>query len=79
MPQKRNSLGQFVAKDSYNSLYLELPGPLKIFKYFLILIAISPWLFVLFFRIDIRGNFKNIIEFIFGINEGETKKSNGFF
>ena len=79
MPKKRNSLGKFVAKDSYNSLYLELPGPLKIFKYFLILIAISPWLFVLFFRIDIRGNFKNIIEFIFGINEGETKKSNGFF
>ena len=30
MPPKRNSLGQFVAKDSYNSLYLELPGPLKL-------------------------------------------------
>ena len=79
MPPKRNSLGKFVAKDSYNSLYLELPGPLKLFKYFVIFIAISPWIFVILFRIDVRGYFKNLIEWIFGINEGETKKSNGFF
>ena len=79
MPPKRNSFGQFVAKDSYNSLYLELPGPLKLFKYLVIFIAISPWIFVILFRIDVRGYFKNFIEWIFGINEGETKKSNGFF
>ena len=79
MPPKRNSLGQFVIKDSYNSLYLEIPGPLKLFKYFLVLLALSLWIFVLLFKIDIRGNFKNIIEWIFGINEVETKKSNGFF
>ena len=79
MPPKRNSLGQFVAKDSYNSLYLELPGPLKLFKYLVIFIAISPWIFVILFRIDVRGYFKNFIEWIFGINEGETKNKMDFF
>ena len=34
---KKETLWKFIAKDSYNSLYLELPGLLKIFKYFLIL------------------------------------------
>ena len=79
MSWKRNNLGQFNAKDSYSSLFIEIPGPLKIFKYFLIFIALSPWIFVLFFRIDIKSNFKKLIEFIFGFNEGEAKKTNGFF
>ena len=79
MSRKRNNLGQFIAKDSYSSLFIEISGPLKIFKYFLIFIALSPWIFVRFFRIDIKSNFKKLIEFIFGFNEGEAKKTNGFF
>ena len=33
MPRKRNSLWQFVAKDSFDTLFIEVPGHLKLFKY----------------------------------------------
>ena len=79
MPRKRNNLGQFIAQDSYSFLFIEIPGPLKIFKYFLILIVLFPWIFVLLLGIDIKSNFKKLIEFIFGFNEGELKKTKGFF
>ena len=79
MSRKRNSLGQFVAKDSYETLFIEVPGPLKLFKYLLVLVAISPWLFVVFFRIDIKSNFKRFVEWIFGIGGDENKKTSGFF
>ena len=79
MGRKRNSLGQFIAKDSYNTLYVEISGQVKLFKYFLVFLAISPWLFVLLFRLDIKSIFKRIIENIFGITKDETKKTNGFF
>ena len=79
MPRKRNSLGQFTSKDTYNSLFIEIPGPIKIFKYFLVLFAISPWIFVILFRVDMKSNFKKLIEYIFGINQEETKKANRFF
>ena len=79
MPRKRNSLGQFTSKDTYNSLFIEIPGPIRIFKYFLVLFAISPWIFVILFRVDMKSNFKKLIEYIFGINKEETKKANGFF
>ena len=62
MGRKRNSLGQFTYKDTYNTLYVEIPGPLRLFKYFLVFLAISPWIFVLFFRVDIKSIFKGIIE-----------------
>ena len=79
MPRKRNSLGQFTSKDTYNSLFIEIPGPTKTFKYFIVLFAISPWIFVILFRVDMKSNFKKLIEYIFGINQEETKKANGFF
>ena len=79
MPRKRNSLGQFTAKDTYNALFIEIPGPLKLFKYFLVLLVISSWIFVLLYRVDIKSTFKRLIEGIFGINQGENKKTNGFF
>ena len=78
MGRKRNALGQFTSKDTYNALYLEIPGPLRLFKYFLVFLAISPF-FVLFFRVDIKSIFKGIIEKIFGIIQEENKKTNGFF
>jgi len=78
MPRKKNTLAQFTANDNYNTLYLEIPGPLKLFKYFLILLVISPWIFVLLYRIDINSSFKGLIGRIFGINQGENKKANGF-
>ena len=62
MPIKRNTFGQFIANDKYNSLFIEISGPIKIFKYFLVLFAISQWKFAILFRIDMKGNFKKFIE-----------------
>ena len=77
MSRKRNNLSQFFANDSYSSLFIEVPGPLKNFKYFIIINTLSPLIFVR--RADINSYFKKIIEFIFGFNEGEAKNINRFF
>ena len=79
MGRKRNALGQFISKDTYNALYLEILGPLRLFTYLFVFLSISPWIFVLFFRVDIKSIFKGIIEKIFGIIQEENKKTNGFF
>jgi len=68
MGRKKNVVGQFTSKDTFIVLYSEIPGPLRLFKYILAFHAISPWIFVLFFIVDIKSIFKGIIEKIFGIN-----------
>ena len=78
MKRKRNILGQFVSKDSNEYYYMTIPGPLLMIKIILIILVISPWLFIFFYRV----NLKEIMEFIFGIqmnNELNNKKSNDFF
>ena len=56
---------------------INLPRPKKIIKLLLILIVLSPWIFVIIFRLDIKGFVQNIMESIL-LNE-QNKKANGFF
>ena len=76
MPRKRNEFGQFVPKD-YN-LYISFPNPLTIIKFLLIMIIVSPWIFILSYKLDLES-IQKMMEKIFIIKSDDTKKSNGFF
>ena len=76
MPRKRNEFGQFVPKD-YN-LYISFPNPLTIIKFLLIMIIVSPWIFILSYKLDLES-VQKMMEKIFIIKSDDTKKSNGFF
>ena len=77
MKRKRNERGQYVAKDYKMSI--TFPSPFIILKYLLILFIISPWLFILMYKIDFKTYIQNIMENIFLVNKEEGKKTNGFF
>ena len=87
MGKKRNSKGQFISKDN-GEINIRIPGLMKILKTILIsaiiLIIISPWIFVLTSRINIKEAFRKIMEYIL-IGEynkdkkDKKEKSNGYF
>jgi len=84
MGKKRNSKGQFVSKDN-GEINIRIPGLMKILKsmliFAIILIILSPWIFVFTSRINIKEAFSKIMEYILiGENNKDKKeKSNGYF
>ena len=76
MKRERNSMGQFIAKESSEYVTLFLPGPILLFKYLHITLVVSRILII-----SNRINFKYFLEFLFAskFDETEQKKSNGFF
>ena len=77
MKRKRNERGQYVDKDFKMSI--TFPSPFIILKYLLILFIVSPWLFILMYKIDLKTYIQNIMENIFLVNKEDGKKTNGFF
>lgn len=77
MKRERNSMGQFIGKESSDYITLFIPGPILLFKFLLIAFVLAPWIVIIFNRI----NFKYFLEFLFvsKIDEPEQKKTNGFF
>ena len=55
--------GDNVAKDFKMSITFSSP-PFIILKYLLILFIISPWLFILIYKIDLKVYIQNIMEII---------------
>ena len=78
MVKRRNSLGRFIP-DNKDYITIKIPGPIKILKILLIIIVLSPWIFVIFFRIDVKDIFRNLMETLFVKENEQTKKNNGFF
>ena len=77
MKKKRNERRQYFAKDF--KMPINFPSPFIILKYLLILFIISPWLFILMYKIDLKTYIQNIMENIFLVNKEDGKKTNGFF
>ena len=77
MPRKRNELGQYIPKNY--GVSISLPSSISLFKYALIVFVLSPWLFVLIYRLDLKVWLYNTMENLFIINKEEGKKTNGFF
>ena len=77
MKRERNSMGQFIAKESSEHVTLFLTGPILLFKFLLIALVLARWILIISNRI----NFKYFLKFLFAskFDETEQKKSNGFF
>ena len=77
MPRKRNELGQYIPKNY--GVSISLPSPISLFKYALIVFALSSWLFALIYRLDLKVWLYNMKENLFLINKEKGKKTNAFF
>ena len=77
MARRRNKLGQYVPNEY--RMYINIPSPFKVLKYLLIAFIVSPWIFLLFYKFEIKVWLLNLMENIFLINKDEGKKTNGFF
>ena len=78
MPKKRNELGQYIRNNNYK-VSICLPSPLTIIKYLLIVLIVSPWLFILTYKLSLMDLIQKTTENIFLIKNEDGKKSNGFF
>ena len=78
MPKKRNELGQYIRNNDYK-VSICLPGPLTIIKYLLIVLIVSPWLFILTYKLSLMDLIQKTMENIFLVKNEDGKKSNGFF
>ena len=78
MPQKRNELGQYIRNNDYK-VFICLPGPLTIIKYLLIVLIVSPWLFILTYKLSLMDLIQKTMENIFLVKNEDGKKYNGFF
>ena len=78
MPKKRNELGQYIRNNDYK-VSICFPGPLTIIKYLLIVLIVSPWLFILTYKQSLMDLVQNTIKNIFLIKNEDGKKSNGIF
>ena len=78
MPKKRNELGQYIRNNDYK-VSICFPGPLTIIKYLLIVLIVSPWLFILTYKLSLMDLIQKTMENIFLIKNEDGKKSNGFF
>ena len=61
MKRKRNEIGQYIAKEFKMSITFPSP-PFIMLKYLLILFIISPWLFILMYKIELKTYIQNIME-----------------
>ena len=77
MKRNRNERGQYVARDYRMSI--TIPSQFIMIKYIFIIFIISPCLFILVYKIDLKNFIQNFMEKIFLINKEEAKKTNGFF
>ncbi len=75
MGKKRNHLGQYIKEDG---LVIKIPGFQKLLQYALVLIILSPWIYVVFFRIDLKDILQNIMNYLFKI-DGKSTSKNGYF
>ena len=75
---KKNELGQYIRNNNYK-VSICLPDPLTIIKYLLIVLIVSPWLFILTYKLSLMDLIQKTMENIFIVKNEDEKKSNGFF
>ena len=76
MLRRRNKLGQYIPKDF--ELSVSLPSPSTIVKYLIIALILTPWVFIIIYKID-WNKIEYLMENLFLMNKDEQKKTNGFF
>ena len=67
MPRRGNKLGQYVANDF--ELSISFLSSLKIIKFLLLVLILSPWVFLLIYKVDLKIWFECLMENMFAINK----------
>ena len=78
MVKKRNELGKYIRNnDFYFSIHF--PSQLKLIKYLIIILIVSPLLFILLYKLNFMDLVQKTMGNLFLIKNDDPKKSNGFF
>ena len=75
MSRKRNSIGQFIKEDG---IVIRIPSFSSILMYLVILLILSPWIYVFAFRLDIKAIFLYQMNYLFQMQQ-TTIKENKYF
>lgn len=75
MSRKRNSIGQFIKDDG---MIIRIPSFTSMLMYLIILLILSPWIYVFAFRLDIKVLFLNLMNYLFQMQQ-PTTKGNKYF
>ena len=75
MSRKRNSIGQFIKDDG---MIIRIPSFTSMLMYLVILLILSPWIYVFAFRLDIKVLFLNLMNYLFQMQQ-LTTKGNKYF
>ena len=78
MVKKRNELGQYIRNNDFD-FSIRFPSPLKLIKYLMMILIVSPWLFILLYKLNFMDLVQKTMENLFLIKSDDPKKSNGFF
>ena len=83
MKKQRNELGQFT-RENYDFV-IKIPGPVTIFRAFVIIFLLSPWIFIIFYKLNVFQLFQVLMENMLSLSHGAEhieengKKTSGFF
>ena len=69
MARKRNSFGQFIKEDG---IVIRIPSFSSMIMYILILLVLSPWIYVFAFRLNIKDLFLYLMNYLFQMQQ-QTK------
>ena len=69
MARKRNSFGQFIKEDG---IVIRIPSFSSMLMYILILLVLSPWIYVFAFRLNIKDLFLYLMNYLFQMQQ-QTK------
>ena len=69
MARKRNSFGQFIKEDG---IVIRIPSFSSMLMYILILLVLSPWIYVFAFRLNIKDLFHYLMNYLFQMQQ-QTK------
>ena len=82
MQKKRNGLGQFT-KDNLD-IVIKIPGPITFLRAIFLITILLPWIFIIFYRLNLFEFVRSFMEYVFSPNKNENgsdekKKGNSFF
>ena len=75
MSRKRNSFGQFIKEDG---ITIKLPSFSSMLMYLVLILILSPWIYVFANRLDIKELFLHLMNYLFQMQQTATKGNKYF-
>jgi len=75
MSRKRNSFGQFIKEDG---ITIKLSSFSSMLMYLVLILILSPWIYVFANRLDIKELFLHLMNYLFQMQQTATKGNKYF-